>query len=279
MPTKPHLSLPTLAEVADALLEQQRSSTHAAAIPKKDTDGAARVGSGELLLPSKGSHSHEETGSEGGAPSRVGSGAVSADIPAGGLVRSPSSVSSLETAFNKLSPGLLKLTSEEAMVFQGVFEQVDALRREVRNGQVLCGLTEQPPSYLPPVGHRELLALVWDNAARKGKDKATTSPAVPPPPAKVEELCATPMWYSRVLHRSGAGGDDATLQQLTGAAHMKLPMKGHKPVSATFKLAAAQLPNLLQSAVDGGGGGMVDPSTDVCMLRLSDMEVTGLPRR
>ena len=278
-PTIPRLGLPTLAEAAEALLEQQRSSAHAAALSKTDTDGAASVESGELLLPSKGSHAHEETGgSEWGGASRAGSGAGSADILAGGLIRSPSN-SSLGEAFSKLSPGLLKLTSEEAMVFQGVFEDVDALRREVRNGQVLCGLTEQPPAYLPPEGHRELLALLWDNAARKGKGKGTTSPAVPPP-AKADELCATPMWSSRVLHRSGgAGGDDATLQQLTGAAHMKLPIKGHKPVSATFKLNAAQLPSLLQSAMDGGGGGVVDPSTDVCVLRLSNMNVTGLPHR
>jgi hypothetical protein len=249
--TKPGLGLPTLAESVETLLESQHSSAHAAALSKTDTDGAASVISGELLLPIKEPHVDEETASVEG--------------------------SSLGEVFTKLNPALLKLTSEEAMVFQGVFEDVDLLHREVRNGRVLCGLTELPPSYLPPEGHRELLALLWDTATRKGKGKQTASPAAPPP-AKADELCVTPMWGSRVLHRSSGGDGEATLQQLTGKAHMKCQMKRHQPVSASFKLAAAQLPSLLQNAMDGGGGGMVDPSTDVCMLRLSNMKVTGLPR-
>jgi hypothetical protein len=213
--------------------------------------------------------------SEGTHVGRVASGASGVMHPGGQqhpLQRSPSG-SSLGEALSKMSPGLLRLSSEEAAVFQGVFEDVDALRREVRNGNVLCGLTEQPPSYLPPVGYRELLALLWDHAARKGPPLGFDSTA--PAPAKADEMCATPMWGDRVLHR----GSEKTLQQLTGAAHMKLPTMRHKPISATFSLTAAQLPSLLQSALDGGGGGGTDPGMDVCVLRLSNLQATGLPRK
>jgi hypothetical protein len=43
-----------------------------------------------------------------------------------------------------------------------VYHEVDALRRELKNGQVLSGFEDTEPMYLPNFGYEELLPLLWE---------------------------------------------------------------------------------------------------------------------